>query len=127
MKKINRNKGFLFWITGLSGSGKSALGKSFKKEIERDIGKTIILHGDDLRKILELRKYDKISRLKNGKKYCKLVKLLTDQNINVIITVVGMFHSLRTWNRKNINNYIEIYIKSKIEKIKYNTKKKNLH
>ena len=124
MRKIIKNKGFLFWITGLSGSGKSSLGKIFRKEVERDIGKTIILHGDDLRNILKLNKYDKKSRLENGKKYCKLLKLLTDQNINVIITVVGMFHSLRSWNRKNFSNYVEIYLKSKIEKIKYNTKKK---
>ena len=76
MRKIIKNKGFLFWITGLSGSGKSSLGKIFKKEVERDIGKTIILHGDDLRNILKLNKYDKISRLENGKKYCKLLKFL---------------------------------------------------
>ena len=126
MTKVKRKKGFLFWITGFSGSGKSSIGKIFKREVEKDIGKTIILHGDDLRNILKFKKYDNLSRLENGKKYCKLLKLLTDQNINVIITVVGMFHSLRTWNRKNINNYVEIYIKSTIEMIKHKTKKKNL-
>ena len=124
MLKINKKKGFLFWITGFSGSGKSSLGKIFKKEVEKDFGKTIIIHGDDLRNILKLNKYDKKSRLENGKKYCKLLKLITDQNVNVIITVVGMFHSLRNWNRNNINNYVEIYIKSKIKMIKDKTSKK---
>ena len=34
-----------------------------------------------------------------------------------------MFHSIRLWNRKNIKNYFEIFIKTNISKIKKKRKK----
>ena len=57
-------------------------------------------------------------------KYCKLAKFITSQNVNVIFAVIGMMEDIRKWNRKNIKNYVEIYIKSDIKKIIKNRKKK---
>ena len=50
-------------------------------------------------------------------KYCKLAKFLTSQNINVIFAVVGQMNKARNWNRNNIKNYIEIFIKADLKKI----------
>ena len=50
-------------------------------------------------------------------KYCKFSKFITDQNINLIFAVVGMMDGIRSWNKKNISNYYEIYIKANIQKI----------
>ena len=33
------------------------------------------------------------------------------------MSVVGLFHHIHKWNRKHLDNYIEIYIKSSIDKI----------
>ena len=60
-------------------------------------------------------------------KYCKLAKFITTQNINVIFAVVGLMHNIREWNRKNIKNYIEIYIKADLKKIIKKRKKKIYH
>ena len=57
-------------------------------------------------------------------KYCRLSLFLTNQNINVIFAVVGLFNKARLWNKKNIKNYCEIYIKSKTKEIIKNKKKK---
>ena len=122
--KINKNKGILFWITGLSGSGKTSNAKLVKNKISRLYGPTVIMSGDDLRKILNLKSYDKDSRLQNGIKFSKLCKFITNQNINVIFAVVGLFDKIRLQNKKNINNYVEIYIKSNIKKIIKKKKKK---
>ena len=113
----NKNKGILFWITGLSGSGKTTIAKKIRPFISKKYGPTIIINGDDMRNIFKLRKFDKSSRLENGKKYIQLCKLITNQKINVIFSVVGLFYELHNWNRKNINNYCEIYIKSSIKDI----------
>ena len=67
-KKQNKNKGFLIWITGLSGSGKTSIAKKIKPIIQKKIGPTLLIQGDNLRKIFKLNKYDKVSRLKNWKK-----------------------------------------------------------
>ena len=52
-KKIirNKDKGILFWITGLSGSGKTAIAKKIQKKISYLYGPTIEFSGDDFRKI----------------------------------------------------------------------------
>ena len=122
--KITSNKGILFWITGLSGSGKTTIAKLVKKKISLRYGPTLLFSGDDLRKIFHLNKFDKKSRLSNGLKFSKFCKFITDQKINVIFAVVGMFHKVRKQNRKDIKNYIEIYIRSNIDDIISQKKKK---
>lgn len=51
--------GYLFWITGLSGSGKSSLANKIFPHINKNFGPTIILSGDDLREIFSFSKFDK--------------------------------------------------------------------
>ena len=124
MKKFKKNKGILFWVTGLSGSGKTSIAKIIKKKITKIYGPTILISGDDLRKIFKLNKYNYKARLEYGRQFCNLAKFITDQRINLILAVVGMMHSLRNWNKKNIDNYAEIYIKSNIKNIKKQKRKR---
>jgi adenylylsulfate kinase-like enzyme len=126
---INKNKGIVFWITGLSGSGKSTIAKKILKEIIKLYGPTILFHGDDLRNIFKIKSYDRSSRLKIGKQYTKFCQYITKQNINIIFTVVGLFHELHKYNRKQLKNYIEILIdanfkKTELRKQKFFYKKK---
>ena len=45
----------------------------------------------------------------------RLCKMLTDQDIDVIIAVIGMRDIYREWNRENFENYFEIYLEVPIE------------
>ena len=119
----SKKRGTLIWITGLSGSGKSEIGKLILPMIKKKIGPTILINGDDLRNIFKLYGYTKKDRLENAKKFYGLYKLITDQGINVIFCVVSMFDAVRSWNKKYINNYIEIYIKTELKKIIQQNKK----
>ena len=123
--KINKKKGILFWITGLSGTGKTSIGRNIKKDIVKNYGPTLVVSGDDIRNAFNLNKYDKISRLKIGKQYTRFCKILTNQNINIIFSVVGLFHELQKYNRLSIKNYVEIYIKADLFKVKKISKKKH--
>tara|TARA_B100000787_G_scaffold164487_1_gene147219 strand:- start:91 stop:627 length:537 start_codon:yes stop_codon:yes gene_type:complete len=124
MKLKNKNKGILFWITGLPGSGKTTLGRKIKKNITKVYGPTIMISGDDIRKIFALKGYEYNERVAILKKYSLFAKYITEQKINIILAVVGMVESQRKWNRTNIENYIEIYIRSSIKNIiKLNKKK----
>ena len=124
MKKINKNKGIVFWITGLSGSGKTTLGKKIHKNITKKYGPTLMISGDNIRKIFKLKGYENKERLEIAKKYSQFAKYITDQKINIIIAVVAMYDEPRKWNTLNIDNYIEIYIKSNIKSIIKMNKKK---
>ena len=52
--KLNHNKGILFWVTGLSGSGKTSIAREIKHKISKLYGPTIVVSGDDMRKIFGL-------------------------------------------------------------------------
>jgi len=122
--KINRKKGILFWITGLSGSGKSTIASLIKDKIEKKYGPTIIMSGDDLRYITNFLKYEKKDRLEFSKTKLKFYKFITDQKINLIFSTISLFDSVRKNNKKTIKNYVEIYIKADVNKIIKNNKKK---
>ena len=127
MKKIlNKNKkGYLIWLTGVSGSGKSTIAKKIINKLEKEIGPTLLINGDDIRKIFKLNSFDYKSRKETAYKYSELSSFITRQDINVIFATVSMFHSVRKQNRKKIKkNYVEIFIKSPIKKIIDNRKKK---
>ncbi len=124
MKKLNNKKGIVFWVTGLPGSGKTAIAKKLKKKIEKNYGKSVLFSGDDLRKISGFESYDVKERIKYAKAYSKLSRNISNQNINVIMATVSLFKEIHTWNRKNIDNYCEIFIKSKTKEIIKQKKKK---
>lgn len=113
----SKNKGRLFWITGISGAGKTTLGKKIKNKIELHYGPTLLINGDDLRNIFKLEGYSYNERLNIGYMYLNFLKLITSQNINVIFTVVGLFDKLRKQNRKLFKNYHEIFIDADINKV----------
>ena len=115
--KFNKNKGIVFWITGLSGSGKTTIAEKIRNNISNKYGPTAIMSGDDLRKIFNLKKFTRKDRLAYALSYSKFCKCITDNKINIILSTVSMFHKVRKWNRTNISNYVEIYIQSDINKI----------
>jgi adenylylsulfate kinase-like enzyme len=122
--KINREKGILFWITGLSGSGKSTIANLIKDRIEKKYGPTIVMSGDDLRNITNFQKYEKKDRLEFSKIKLKFYKFVTDQKINLIFSTISLFESVRRENKRHILNYVEIFIKADVKTIIKNNKKK---
>jgi adenylylsulfate kinase-like enzyme len=122
-KNLKKKRGILFWITGLSGSGKTSLAIKIKKQINNLYGPTIHFSGDQIRKIFNLKGYSANDRIKIGFMYSRLFKFITDQNINILFSGIVLIKKIRKWNKKNIKNYIEIYIDSKIKTILINKKK----
>ena len=82
-KKIihNKNKGILFFITGLAGSGKTSIEKKIKKEISVIYGPTIEVSGDNFRKIFKFNKFTPKARKEYLMNYLVFAKLITDQKI----------------------------------------------
>jgi adenylylsulfate kinase len=111
-------KKYIFWITGLSGSGKTTIGKAILPQIKKKFGHTIMINGDNIREIYNFKKFDKTSRLKLAKNNFDLCFFLLNQGFNVIFTTVSLMHELQNYNRKiGKSKYIEIYIESDIKKI----------
>ncbi len=101
--------GTVYWITGLSGAGKTTIGTQLLKKLNNN---TVFLDGDNLREIYgDDIGYSLEDRKKMAMRNSRLCKMLSSQGFNVICCTIAMFHSVRDWNRKNISNYKEIYLK----------------
>ena len=96
MKITKKNKGILFWVTGLPGSGKTTLAETIYPYIKRKYGATLLFSGDDLRKLFKLKSFSRKKRLNYALFYSKICKLLTDRNVNVIFATVSLFNSVRS-------------------------------
>ena len=104
--------GTVYWITGLSGAGKTTIGKLFYNYLKEQCPNTVFFDGDTLRKVFgDDLGYTEEERRKCAMRYARLCAMLEEQGMNVICCTISMFDSVRQWNRENIHNYREIYVR----------------
>ena len=97
------------------------------KKLKSQQANVILLDGDSLRKIFaDEVNFDYECRKNLAMKYSMLSKYLSDQGMIVIIATVSMFHEIRDWNRKNIESYVEVYVKVPLD-ILISRDQKNLY
>lgn len=105
------DKGILYWITGLSGAGKTTIGNRLYYELKRTKDNVVLLDGDIIKEIVNDEVgYSKEERKKRAMKYAKMCKMLTDQDMIVICCTIAMFDEVRAWNKVNNKGYVEIFL-----------------
>lgn len=108
--------GFVYWITGLSGAGKTTIGQIFYRELKQVYPNTVFLDGDIMREVFgDDLGYTESERRKCAMRYSRICNMLQDQELNVVCCTISMFDEVRKWNREHIENYREIYIKASID------------
>ncbi len=117
--------GRLYWITGLSGAGKTTIGTRLYHKMRSEHKFVVIYDGDQLRQAFgnDLG-YSREERFECAMRYSRLSKLLVEQDVDVICCTISMFDDVRKWNRENILNYTEIYVKVPMEVLKNRNQKK---
>ncbi len=108
----------LIWITGLSGSGKSTIGKEVYKILKKKHNNTVFLDGDNFREILgnDL-SHTQDDRLNNARRIHRMCKYLISQEINVICATMSLYHEIHSLNRKYIDNYYEVFIECSLNEL----------
>ena len=115
--------GQVIWITGLSGAGKTTLAKELILRLQKNGSNPILLDGDVLRNLLKvpesaLDSHSRKVRLDLALKYAQMCRLLSDQGFIVVIATISMFDELYAWNRENITNYFEVYLKVPLDELR---------
>lgn len=114
----------VYWLTGLSGAGKTTIGRLWYKKLRAAGEAVVFLDGDELRQVFgnDLG-FTREDRLKSAMRNARLCALLACQGITVVCCTISMFDSVREWNRKNITGYFEIYVKVSMETLRHRDQK----
>jgi adenylylsulfate kinase len=106
----------VIWIIGLSGSGKSTLANHLVNNMREKGLQIVLLDGDVIRTLFGNDVDHSIEgRRLNAERLSKLSNFLSAQGIHVVAAVLSIFPEWRSWNRKNISQYYEVYMKASIE------------
>lgn len=102
----------VIWIIGLSASGKTTLATKVVERL-RDEGRTVVLlDGDGVRALFNNDVDHTIEgRRLNAQRLSRLTHFLAIQGVDVVAAVLSIFPEWRDWNRENVPEYHEVYLK----------------
>ena len=110
--------GCVYWITGLSGAGKTTLGRELWQRLRAAGRSAIFLDGDMLREVIaEDLGHSLANRRKSAMRNARLCRMLASQGGDVVCPTISMFHEVQRWNRENIPNYREIYLRVPMDEL----------
>ena len=103
----------VIWFLGKSSSGKTFLGEKLYNALRINYANIVFLDGDLLRNAISKDLgHSKEDRYISEERRSKLSKILSDQGIHVIMSGISNEPEIREWNKKNIKDYLEIYLKT---------------
>ena len=106
------DKGTVYFFTGLAGAGKTTIGGLFYRRLKATKPNVVLLDGDQIRPVFcEDTGYTHEDRLRRAWRIFRVCQMLAEQGIDVVCCSIAMYADVRQWNRQNIANYKEIYIK----------------
>ncbi len=110
------NTGFTIWFTGLSGSGKSTLSEVIEQHMKA-LGRNVeVLDGDIVRTHLSKGLgFSREARDTNIKRIGFVCNLLTRNGVICISAAIAPYRDARDWARKEIGNFVEVYVRCPIE------------
>jgi adenylyl-sulfate kinase len=110
------NTGFTIWFTGLSGSGKSTLSEIIEARLKARGRNVEVLDGDIVRTHLSKGLgFSREDRDTNIKRIGFVCGLLTRNNVVCISAAIAPYREAREWARKEIGDFVEVYVKCPIE------------
>ena len=112
----SNDQGFVIWLTGFSGSGKSTIARSLLDELKARGLKVEAFDGDEVRRNLSKGLgFSKEDRDTHNKRIIYVAKLLTRNGVNAIISLISPYRSTRAFARENLPNFMEVYLKCSIK------------
>jgi adenylylsulfate kinase len=106
------NTGIVWWITGLSGAGKSTVAGLVRERLAAGGRPALLLDGDAVRAALGATgAHTTEDRTRLAMTYARLAREVAGQGIDAVCATISMFQAVRDWNRVNVPHYREVYLR----------------
>ena len=111
MTQHNEYPGYVLWMTGLSGAGKTTIALLLEQELKARGCKFERLDGDVVRESLTRDLgFSKEDRDKNIERVSFVAKLLSRNGVGCVCSFISPYQAVRDMVRANTTNFIEVFI-----------------
>jgi adenylylsulfate kinase len=105
-------RGFVVWLTGLSGAGKTTIAHALAERLKSAGYKVEILDGDVVRQHFSKGLgFSKEDRIENIKRVAYVAHLLARNGVVVIVALISPYREGRNYARQLIGDFVEVYVK----------------
>ena len=111
-EQLLAQKGVVYWMYGLSGSGKSTIANAIERKLHNTGRMTVILDGDNLRTgVNNNLSFTDEDRLENVRRASEVAKLFAAQGLITFVSVITPKEELRTLAKGIVGqDFHEIYV-----------------
>ena len=104
------------WLTGIPCSGKTTLANELKKYYESKGFPIDILDGDEIRKTLSKDLgFSPEDRKEHNRRVIFVAKILVKNGVTTIIPIISPYRETREFARKEIPNFVEVWVKASVD------------
>jgi adenylylsulfate kinase len=111
-----QDRGFVVWLTGLSGAGKSTITSALVPELRASGRRVEVLDGDVVR--LHLSRglgFSRADRDENVARIAFVAHLLARNGVAVVVAAISPFKSAREDARRLIGDFVEVHVAPPLE------------
>ncbi|MHA1363386.1 MAG: adenylyl-sulfate kinase [Candidatus Freyarchaeota archaeon] len=109
-------EGFGVWLTGLPASGKTTIARALEKALRRRGLRVEVLDGDEVRRNLSPDLgFTRKDRETHARRVAYVAKLLVRNGVAVIVGLISPYRNFREHARKQIGNFVEVWVRCPLE------------
>ncbi|RLI84300.1 MAG: adenylyl-sulfate kinase [Archaeoglobales archaeon] len=107
---------FVIWLTGPSGAGKTTLANALCEKLS-EMGLNVeVLDGDGIRsKLYPDLGFSREEREMHNRIVVQMAKLLAKNGVVTIVSIISPFRETREYARREIERFMEVYLKCPLE------------
>ncbi|MDX1614616.1 MAG: adenylyl-sulfate kinase [Candidatus Promineifilaceae bacterium] len=115
-KPIADQKGFVLWMTGLSGAGKTTIAEILEGELKARRLRVERLDGDIVRqRLTNDLGFSKEDRTKNIERVTFVAKLLSRNGVAVLCSFISPYQAIRDSVRSQTTNFVEVFVDADLD------------